>query len=66
MLALKNYKTTLMGLSPLVPYALQYFGFWPAAIPLPAFETIWPGVMAALGLGVMAKDSDVTGGDRPQ
>ena len=63
---LMNYKTTLMGVSPLVPYILQYFGLWPASIPLPPFEQVWPAIMAALGIGVAAKDSNVTGGDRHQ
>ena len=60
--ALKNWKTTVSGLIPLVAYALNYFGLWPSIIPLPDFNQVWPFVLAIVGIGANAKDSNVTGG----
>jgi hypothetical protein len=60
---LKNWKTTVSGIIPLVAYALHYAGAWPASIPLPPFDQVWPFVLAILGIGASAKDSNVTGGD---
>ena len=62
-LSLKNWKTTVSGLIPLAAYALNYFGVWPSAIPLPPFEQVWPFILSILGIGAAAKDSNVTGGD---
>ena len=64
--ALKNWKTTASGIIPLVAYALNYFGAWPASIPLPPFDQVWPFVLAIFGIGASAKDHDVTGGTTPQ
>lgn len=50
----------------IVPYGLNYLGVWPAAIPLPPFEQVWPPVLAVLGVGATAKDNNVTGGDVKQ
>lgn len=59
---LTNWKTTVSGLIPLVAYALNYFGLWPSVIPLPPFDQVWPFVLAIVGIGGAAKDSNVTGG----
>lgn len=59
---LTNWKTTISGLIPLVAYALSYFGLWPSVIPLPPFDQVWPFVLAIVGIGGAAKDSNVTGG----
>lgn len=67
MLAIKNWQTTLLGLSPLALYALQAMGLWPAWAPaLPPLAATWPQIMAAAGIGIAAKDSNVTGGSRQQ
>lgn len=58
---MNNWRTTLMGFIPAVPYLLQWFGFWPSVIPLPPFEQVWPTIAGVLGVGVIAKDSNVTG-----
>lgn len=62
-LSLKNWKTTVSGLIPLVAYGLNYFGVWPSAIPLPPFEQVWPFILSIVGIGAAAKDNNVTGGD---
>lgn len=59
---LVNWKTTVSGLIPLVAYALSYAGLWPSVIPLPPFDQVWPFVLAIVGIGGAAKDSNVTGG----
>lgn len=61
---MKNWKTTVMALIPLVGYALKFAGVWPAGIPLPPFEEVWPALFALVGVGLAAKDNDVTGGTR--
>lgn len=61
-----NWKTTLWGLSPLVFYALDHYGFWPAWIPLPPLKDAWPFIMSAAGIGWVAKDNNVTGGTKEQ
>jgi hypothetical protein len=59
---LKNWKTTVIpAVLMLGPYALQFAGLWPAALPLPPFEQVYPQVMGLLGLGAVAKDFNVTG-----
>lgn len=63
---LKNWKTTVSALIPLVAYGLQYAGVWPAAIPLPPLDQVWPIILSILGIGVTAKDSNVTGGTTQQ
>ena len=60
---LTNWKTTVSAIIPLVAYGLQYAGVWPASIPLPPIEQVWPFVLAIFGIGANAKDSNVTGGD---
>jgi hypothetical protein len=59
---LKNWKTTVSALIPLAAYALNYAGAWPSVIPLPPFDQVWPFIVSILGIGVYAKDSNVTGG----
>ena len=59
---IKNWKTTVTALIPLAAYALNYFGLWPASIPLPPFDQIWPVLLSVAGVGVTDKDSNVTGG----
>jgi hypothetical protein len=63
---LVNWKTTVSGLIPLVAYALNYAGVWPSVIPLPPFDQVWPFVVAIVGIGGAAKDSNVTGGNTQQ
>jgi hypothetical protein len=63
---LVNWKTTVSGLIPLVAYALNYAGLWPSVIPLPPFDQVWPFVLAIVGIGGTAKDSNVTGGTTHQ
>lgn len=63
---LTNYKTTLMGILPLVAYAMKAGGWWPENMPLPPFDEVWPFIIGLFGVGAMAKDRDVTGGDRFQ
>lgn len=61
-----NWKTTSTALIAVIPYILQYVGFWPSSIPLPPFDQIWPPILAVLGVGASAKDSNVTGGTKQQ
>lgn len=58
---LVNWRTTVWGLTPLIPYALNFFGVWPTIIPLPPFDQIWPVIAASVGIGATAKDHNVTG-----
>jgi len=54
---LKNWKTTTISIVlTLGPYILQYFGFWPSAIPLPPFDQAWSSIAGVIGVGAMAKD----------
>ena len=61
-----NWKTTVSGLIPLAAYGLQYAGLWPASIPLPPLDQVWPVVLAIFGIGASAKDANVTGGTTQQ
>ena len=58
----KNWKTIVTALIPLAAYGLNYFGLWPTSIPLPPFDQIWPVLLGLAGVGVQAKDNNVTGG----
>jgi hypothetical protein len=60
-----NWRTTVLGLIPLVAYALNYFGLWPASMPLPPLDQVWPFVFALFGMGVVAKDGNVTNAHDP-
>jgi hypothetical protein len=57
-----NWKTSATAFMAVVPYILQHFGYWPSSIPLPPFDQVWPPILAVLGVGATAKDSNVTGG----
>lgn len=61
-----SWKTSVSAAIPLVAYGLQYAGLWPSAIPLPPFEQVWPFILSILGVGVNAKDGNVTGGTKVQ
>ena len=54
---MKDWKTTVIALIPLVAYGLKFAGVWPESIPLPAIDQIWPALLAIVGIGVAAKDS---------
>jgi hypothetical protein len=60
-----NWKTTVMGLIPLLAYGLKYAGYWPESMPLPPFDEVWPFVLGLIGVGVAAKDSNVTNSADP-
>ena len=62
---LANWRTTLMALIPLVAYGLKYAGVWPESMPLPPMDQVWPFVLAILGVGVAAKDNNVTNASKP-
>ncbi len=62
---LANWRTTLMALIPLVAYALKYAGVWPESMPLPPMDEVWPFLLAILGIGVTAKDNNVTNASKP-
>ena len=62
---LANWRTTLMALIPLVAYALKYAGVWPESMPLPPMDEVWPFLLAILGIGVAAKDNNVTNASHP-
>lgn len=55
-----NWKTTVAALIPVVAYGLKYAGVWPESMPLPPLDEVWPFVLALLGVGVAAKDNNVT------
>lgn len=54
----EHWKSTVAGLIPVVPYVLKAFGLWPAVIPLPPIEQVWPVIAGSMGLGVVSKDYD--------
>lgn len=60
-----NWKTTVMGLIPLVAYGLKYFGVWPESMPLPPLDEVWPFLLALVGMGAAAKDGNVTNAANP-
>ena len=62
---LANWRTTAMALIPLVAYGLKYAGVWPESMPLPPMDEVWPFLLAILGIGVTAKDNNVTNASRP-
>jgi hypothetical protein len=69
MMSLKNFsanwKTTVVGLIPLVAYGLKYAGVWPESMPLPPLDEVWPFLLSIVGLGVAAKDGNVTNASHP-
>ena len=60
-----NWKTTVAALIPLAAYALKYAGVWPESMPLPPLDEVWPFILALLGVGVAAKDNNVTNASHP-
>lgn len=62
---LVNWKTTVAALIPLAAYGLKYAGVWPESMPLPPIDEVWPFVLALLGVGVAAKDNNVTNASKP-
>lgn len=61
-----NWKTTVTAFSPLLPYALRAAGVWPDWAPLPSLDQVWPALIGLVGVGLVAKDHDVTGGKREE
>ena len=62
---LANWRTTLMALIPLIAYGLKFAGVWPESMPLPPLDEVWPFALALLGVGVAAKDNNVTNASKP-
>jgi hypothetical protein len=62
---LANWRTTLMALIPLIAYALKYAGVWPESMPLPPLDEVWPFLLSIVGIGMSAKDNNVTNASRP-
>jgi hypothetical protein len=60
-----NWKTTVAALIPLLAYGLKYAGIWPESMPLPPFDEVWPFVLGLIGVGVAAKDQNVTNSSHP-
>lgn len=60
-----NWRTTVIGLIPLVAYALKYAGVWPESMPLPPMDEVWPFLLSIVGIGVAAKDNNVTNAAKP-
>lgn len=60
-----NWKTTVAAFIPIVAYGLKYAGVWPDSMPLPPLDEVWPFVLALLGVGVAAKDNNVTNASHP-
>jgi hypothetical protein len=54
---LVNWKTTVMALMPLVAYALSHFGLWPASMPLPPLDQVWPSLIGLIGVGFASSDA---------
>jgi hypothetical protein len=53
---LVNWKTTLMAVLPLIAYVMSHFGLWPASMPLPPLEQVWPALISVFGIGFVASD----------
>ena len=60
-----NWRTTVIGLIPLVAYALKYAGVWPESMPLPPLDQVWVFIASIVGIGVAAKDNNVTNASNP-
>lgn len=61
-----NWKTTVAALIPLVAYGLKYAGVWPESMPLPPLDEVWPFLLSILGIGIAAKDNNVTNASNPK
>ena len=60
-----NWRTTAMALIPLVAYGLKYAGVWPESMPLPPMDEVWPFLLSIVGIGITAKDNNVTNASKP-
>jgi hypothetical protein len=60
-----NWRTTAMALIPLVAYGLKFAGVWPESMPLPPLDEVWPFLISIVGIGVAAKDNNVTNAQSP-
>jgi hypothetical protein len=60
-----NWKTTVMALIPLLAYGLKFAGVWPESMPLPPLDEVWPFILGLIGVGVAAKDNNVTNASHP-
>jgi len=60
-----NWKTTVMALIPLAAYGLKFAGVWPESMPLPPLDEVWPFLLGLIGVGVAAKDNNVTNASKP-
>lgn len=60
-----NWKTTVAALIPLLAYVLKYAGVWPESMPLPPLDEVWPFLLSILGIGIAAKDNNVTNASHP-
>jgi hypothetical protein len=60
-----NWKTTVMALIPLLAYGLKFAGVWPESMPLPPLDEVWPFLLGLVGVGVAAKDNNVTNASNP-
>jgi hypothetical protein len=60
-----NWKTTVMALIPLLAYGLKFAGVWPESMPLPPLDEVWPFLLGLVGVGVAAKDNNVTNASHP-
>lgn len=54
---LTNWKTTVMALLPVAAYGLSYAGVWPASMPLPPLDQVWPALFAVFGIGIVSADA---------
>lgn len=61
-----NWKTTSWALILPMLYAGKHYGIVPESVDLPPLATTWPFILAIFGIGITAKDLDVTGGDKEQ
>ena len=50
-----NWRTTLVGLIPLIAYGLKYAGVWPESMPLPPLDEVWPFLLSIVGLGEIGR-----------
>ena len=60
-----NWKTTVAAIIPLLAYGLKYAGVWPESMPLPPLDEVWPFLLSILGIGIAAKDNNVTNSSHP-
>lgn len=60
-----NWKTTVAALIPLLAYGLKFAGVWPESMPLPPLDEVWPFILGLIGVGVAAKDNNVTNASNP-